>query len=194
MTKKIQEENNVSTVEKEPKKQNKNKTIRKLKFIVIALVLLILLVIFFLGSTLLKKTTELPSIDMGKTQENYVKYYGTIEGSLSYPSNFIPEMGICAENERTGEEFCSSEIKKDKKYMYGSGYSLEVPFGTYNIYAQLVDPESIGSGYNKNYRAYYSEFVTCGMDVKCESHKPIDVEVIGGETVSNINPQDWYAE
>ena len=211
MTRKIQKEDNVPTkdfqnseksdindaekgTEQETGKQNKNKTVRKLKFIIIALVLLVLFIVLFLGSALLKRTTELPFVDTGETQENYAGYYGIIEGSFSYPSDFIPEMVVCAKNEKTDEEFCSYEMEEDEKYMYGLGYSLEVPIGTYNIYAQLIDPESIGSGFNKNYKAYYSEFVTCGMSVDCESHRPIDVEAIGGETVSNINPQDWYAK
>jgi hypothetical protein len=178
MTKKIQE-------------GNKNRTVSKLKFIII---ILILFIIIFLGSMLLKKTTVLPSTNADKAYEDYTNYYGTIEGSFSYPSDFIPKMMVCAKNEKTDEEFCSYEMKEDEKYMYGFGYSLEVPFGTYNIYAQLVDPESIVSGFDKNYRAYYSEFVVCGMSIECESHKPIEIEIVGGEVMSNIDPQDWYAK
>jgi len=45
-----------------------------------------------------------------------------------------------------------------------------------------------------DYKAYYSEFVTCGLSVNCPSHKPIPVAVKTGETVNDIDPQDWYKQ
>lgn len=110
---------------------------------------------------------------------------GTIEGTLSYPSQFIPEdMQICAEDTNSADKYCTDEHIADSKYTTGFGYQLDVPAGTYNVYAYLQsDPE---------YRAYYNEFVTCGLSVDCESHQVIDVEVEAGETVSGIDPGDWY--
>ncbi len=192
------EESNAVDTEKEAnqntKKKAKSKTVRKLKITVALLVLFIFFIVFLLGSALLKKTATLPSSDANKMQENYAKYYGIIDGSLSYPSDFIPEMGVCAKNKKTKEEFCTYEMIEDEKYMYGFGYSIKIPAGTYNVYAQLTDPKSTGAELDKNYKAYYSKFVTCGMDVECKSHKPIDVKVNGGKTIFNIDPQDWYAE
>lgn len=43
-----------------------------------------------------------------------------------------------------------------------------------------------------NVRAYYSDFVICGLDAKCRSHKPIVVEVTAGAAVKSVHPQDWY--
>jgi len=113
------------------------------------------------------------------------KSTGFIEGSLSNPSEFIPEnMVICAENTATKKLYCTEEHLKDKKYTYGIGYKIEVPAGDYFIYAYL--PE------DKDYKAYYSEFVTCGFEVSCPSHEPIKVTVEINQTESNIDPQDWY--
>ena len=109
---------------------------------------------------------------------------GTIEGSLSYPSEFIPEeMEVCAENQSTKEVHCTSKHIQNPKYTYGVGYMLEVPAGTYLVYASLPGDD---------YQAHYSEFVTCGLSVDCPSHEPIPVEVEVGETVSNIDAVDWY--
>ena len=118
---------------------------------------------------------------------------GVIEGSLSYPSEFIPpDMTICAENLATKKLSCTLKHLKAKKYMYKVGYKLEVPPGDYQVYAYLPDPARYGASYPKDYRAYYSEFVKCGMSVDCPSHVAIVVKVKSGETVSGIDPQDWY--
>lgn len=111
---------------------------------------------------------------------------GIIEGSLSYPSETIPkEMEVCAEDIETKDLVCTKEQFSDTKYTFGLGYKIELKEGKYYIYATVLsDP--------KKYRAYYSEFVTCGLKTECESHKPIAVAVEIGKTVSKIDPQDWY--
>jgi hypothetical protein len=118
---------------------------------------------------------------------------GVIEGSLSYPSEFIPDdMTICAENLATRKIYSTNKHLKAKKYQYQVGYKLEVPPGDYHVFAYLPDPARYGAGYSRDYRAYYSEFVKCGMTEKCPSHAPITVKVQGGQTVSGIDPVDWY--
>ncbi|MBZ9569406.1 hypothetical protein KJA16_00605 [Patescibacteria group bacterium] len=111
--------------------------------------------------------------------------FGTIEGSLSYPSEFIPpDMKVCAENVETEELYCTEEHIKDSKYTYGEGYKVEVPAGNYYVSATT---EMI-----KGYKAYYSEFVTCGFNPDCLSHEPVLVTVEAGQTITSIDPQDWY--
>jgi hypothetical protein len=118
---------------------------------------------------------------------------GVIEGSLSYPSEFIPDdMTICAENLATQHIYSTDKHLKGKKYKYKVGYKLTVPPGDYHVFAQLPDPAKYGASYPKNYRAYYSEFVKCGITENCPSHAPIVVKVKSSETVSGIDPMDWY--
>src|SRR5665647_272175 len=96
---------------------------------------------------------------------------GVIEGSLSYPSEFIPDdMTICAENLATKKIYCTNKHIDARKYRYKEGYKLTVPPGEYHVFAQLPDPARHGADYSKDYRAYYSKFVTCGMSVKCKDH------------------------
>jgi len=112
---------------------------------------------------------------------------GTIEGSLSFPAGGIPtEMAICAENITTKEQYCTGKHLQDTARV---GYKIEAPAESYYVFAYL--PEG-GYGYEADYRAYYSKFVTCGQSVDCTSHKLIVVTVTAGETTSNIDPQDWY--
>jgi hypothetical protein len=112
------------------------------------------------------------------------KKLGTLEGSLSFPSSGIPDtLEVCAENTDSLEEICTGEILKGDDYEFGFGYKLEVPPGEYIVYARLP---------NDPYRAYYSDFVICGLAATCPSHKPVALDVAANMTLSNIDPQDWY--
>ncbi|NCN82529.1 MAG: hypothetical protein GW947_01050 [Candidatus Pacebacteria bacterium] len=112
------------------------------------------------------------------------KQLGTIEGSLSFPSSGIPDtLEICAENIKTEESICTGEIQKSDDYEYGFGYKLELPPASYTVYSRLP---------NDPYRAYYSDFVICGLVASCPSHKPVVIDVAENMTISNIDPQDWY--
>jgi hypothetical protein len=118
---------------------------------------------------------------------------GVIEGSLSYPSDFIPpDMVVCAENLATHQKSCTKKHLKGKQYTYRVGYKLTLPPGDYRVYAYLPDPAKYGAGFPQDYRAYYSEFVKCGMRVNCQDHTPLTVKVRSGESLKGIDPMDWY--
>ncbi len=119
---------------------------------------------------------------------------GVITGELSYPSDEIPkEIHICAENVGSAEITCTND------HIVGSGdngrttYRLEVAPGDYRVFAILPEGAEFKPSSGLDYRAYYSEFVTCGAQASCPSHEPITVTVNAGETVSDIGPNDWYA-
>lgn len=175
----------------EPKKK-KSKTIKRLIFIILFLLFLMALLVVIFCYILLKKTAIAPSTGAFEVAKQFENYYGKIEGSLGYPSEYIPAMGVCANNVKTKESFCTYKMIEDAKFTYGIGYEIEVPKGTYTVFAQLVDPEAMGADYEKDYKAYYSKFVTCGMSVDCDSHKALEVKVKGGESIAEIDPQDWY--
>jgi len=110
---------------------------------------------------------------------------GIIEGSLGYPGEEIPgDMQVCAENLLTKRQYCTGKHIKGKQYRYGLGYQIEVPAGRYHVFATTASL--------KGHKAYYSEFVRCGLRVDCASHKPIVVTVVGGQTAVGIDPHDWY--
>ncbi len=111
---------------------------------------------------------------------------GVVEGSLSFPSEYIPtDLTVCAETESGNKVNCSTEQIKDTRFTNGVGYSLMLPVGDYYIY-------SVSDSFNPNYKAYYNEFVECGLSVNCSSHNNILVNVSEDETVTNIDPIDWY--
>lgn len=120
-------------------------------------------------------------------EDTEIPQTATISGSVSYPSEYIPDtMTVCAENAFTYEEYCSESLIEDDSYVYGYGYALTVPAGSYYVYAVVpdLDPE---------YKAYYDEYVTCGMSIECDSHLPIMVTVLAGQEATEVDPMDWYA-
>lgn len=136
-----------------------------------------------------KKIDEMQGVIDGKKEEEEKaaaeNEKGFIEGSLSYPSNYIPkDMSVCAINLTTEKEYCTSEQIYDPKYTYTVGYKIEVPAGSYNVYATVPA--------QKDYKAYYSQYVNCGLKYNCTSHTPLEVKVEKDQTTSNIDPIDWY--
>lgn len=123
-------------------------------------------------------TTPLPTDTEGNL--------GSIEGSLSYPSEaFPPNLTVCAETTEGVLVKCTGNLIKDAKYTYGTGYRLQLTEGSYYVYAYVP-------GLNNNYHAYYNDFVVCGLSVDCPSHQKIVVGVQKGQTLTGIDPQDWY--
>lgn len=107
----------------------------------------------------------------------------TITGELSYPGEWLPEdLKVCAERVDTKQRTCTSRRQKRGRSMR---YELKVPAGTYYVFANSSEWNGAP--------AYYSEFVTCGLDSSCPSHKPIPVTVGAGERRTGIDPGDWYA-
>jgi len=105
---------------------------------------------------------------------------GKIAGSLSYPSDYLPDdLEVCAEETTSGEVTCTGGFEDNS-------YAMELPVGTYHVWARTDD-------YEAGYRAYYNEAVRCGLDVTCADRSAIDVAVKAGETVTGVDPADWYA-
>ena len=112
---------------------------------------------------------------------------GKIKGKLTYPSEFIPaDMVVCVEG--TTRTVCSNS--RDKAgYVFkvnrgAARYEISLPAGKYYIYGKTR--EMAGE------KAYYNEFVKCGMDVRCKSKKKIRLTVRSGRTISGITVGDWY--
>lgn len=104
---------------------------------------------------------------------------GKITGNLTYPSDAIPDdIDVCAETLDGKTRHCGAEQAE-------AAYTLELPAGIYRVYSYLKSKPAE--------RAYYSQFVRCGYNVACPSHEPITVTVEEGQTVSAIEPGDWYA-
>ena len=116
--------------------------------------------------------------------EEEVSTEGTITGTLSYPSEFVPAQRVVAFDVTDITRYYSVELSD------GGTYSIDVPEGTYVVLSYLIDPVSLGVA--PDLFAAYSKFVACGLSVDCEDHGLLPVSVEAGEVLTDINPGDWY--
>lgn len=112
---------------------------------------------------------------------------GKIRGKLTYPSEFIPsDMVVCVES--TERTVCSNSRQKFgyvfKVNRASAKYEVSLPPGKYYIYGKTREMRGV--------KAYYNEFVKCGMSVDCRSKRLIRITVRSGRTVSGITVGDWY--
>ena len=115
---------------------------------------------------------------------------GTISGRMSYPSDGIPaSMVACAENIQTGAAKCT---KSRTGWTSRVSYSLQLPAGRYHVYAR-ISAQDENAGDLARERAYYTEYMKCGMAAHCNSHRRIVLEVKPGETITGITVGDWWA-
>jgi hypothetical protein len=121
---------------------------------------------------------------VNKDQKAAVAGVGYITGRASYPSERLADdEKICAEN--VGDRATVSCV--DVGSSQTINYRLKVPAGNYYVYS-VTDNRS-------GYKAYYNEFVTCGLSVECpeSGHKKlIAVNIEAGKMASGVDPGDWY--
>lgn len=117
----------------------------------------------------------------------YAQIPGKISGKLTYPSDYIPpDMVLCLETKN--RNICSNS-KHIKGYIFkintrNATYSITLPVGNYYIYGLTNEMGGV--------KAYYNEFVRCGMDIKCHSKKKILLKVKSRQPVRGITIGDWY--
>lgn len=108
----------------------------------------------------------------------------TISGQLFFPGGYLPPQRLVAYDVDDIGAYYATEVYS------GNTYSLEVSPGTYYVLAYLIDED--GNADPSGYSGAYSEFVPCGLHVDCDDHSLIPVEVVPGQTITGIDPADWY--
>lgn len=105
---------------------------------------------------------------------------GTIQGTLIFPSNFIPAQRVVAINTANGQFLFTDTLDGQ------GGYVIEnVPPGTYHVIAYTLTTPYSAAG--------FSAAVPCGLSVNCTDHSLLDVTVTAGQVTTDVNPHDWYA-
>jgi len=121
---------------------------------------------------------------------------GTLVGSVSYPSEALPEgLVVCAEHAETLATRCTrpyqgrpgGDFTYGSQFTYGNGYNLDILPGEYYVFAQTP--------LLRETRAYYSALSLCESQAQepCLDHTPLQVIVQAGKTTNQVSPTDWYA-
>ena len=111
---------------------------------------------------------------------------GAISGTLSYPSEDIPPLRVCAISAANASRYrCVMTKANQEKYRIDA-----LGPGTYFVvaYPKVVE------GWRNATPGAYSKMVPCGLRRECIDHTLIPVHVRSGETSRNIDPGDWYAD
>jgi len=160
---------------------------KKSRFILIALSFVFALTVFFqiqpikanAGSVNLDKQSaaETPS-KIRSSSFDQSSTIAVITGKLSYPSERIPALTIFAIRIDNGfSTYYSIETPVDQ-----FSYAIEVDPGIYHVFA-----------YRDDLAAGYTKYVTCGLGAYCSGHSLLPVVVTAGDTIQDIDLQDWYA-
>jgi hypothetical protein len=112
---------------------------------------------------------------------------GKISGNLTYPSDYIPpDMVLCVES--SSKVICSNSKNKSgfvfRINTTSASFQITLPPGKYYIYGLTKEMRGV--------KAYYNEFVRCGMNVKCKSKKKIRLDVKAGRTIRAITVGDFW--
>lgn len=164
------------------------------------LLLPLMLVWFLLGcnflASLVRPATPTPTADLDATQtalaegirqtlaaaqptRTPVPQFGSIRGTLSYPSEFIPPLRVVALHLATQQAYFVDTAENQTSYQIDN-----LPPGEYYVIAYTQDGLLAGG---------YTQMVPCGLSVECTDHSLIPVVVQAGEVTTGIDPGDWYA-
>ncbi len=109
---------------------------------------------------------------------DYFPEMGTVQGELMFPASGIPALRIVFFNP-DGSVAAYTDTTAGQ-----NTYSMDMPVGTYTVVAYSVEGGVAGG---------YTQAVPCGLQYGCDDHTLIPITVKAGETLTGINPNDYYA-
>jgi hypothetical protein len=130
-------------------------------------------------------TAQVPTLTVTTTvTPGFILTTGFVQGSLSYPSDFIPPLRIVFwDVSSSAYQYLDTPVNQ-------MGYLIELPVGTYYVVAYAMDQFGVPTGLAGG----YTQAVLCGLQVGCTDSTLIPVTVVAGGTVLDISPGDWYAD
>lgn len=105
---------------------------------------------------------------------------GSISGTLSYPSEYLPPMRVCAFELAEGAPYCVRTGKNQAQYRLDG-----VPPGDYLVLAFPQEADALPGGYTGCVR---------NLSADCRDHDLQPIIVAAGQTTPDIDPADYYAE
>ena len=105
---------------------------------------------------------------------------GRITGTLSYPSEYLPPMRVCAFELAEATPYCVRTGKDQAQYRLDG-----VPPGDYLVLAFPQEADALPGGYTG---------CVPGLSADCGDHDLKPIIVAAGQTTPDIDPADYYAE
>lgn len=105
---------------------------------------------------------------------------GRITGRLSYPSEYLPPMRVCAFELAEATPYCVRTGKDQAQYRLDG-----VPPGDYLVLAFPQEADALPGGYTGCVR---------NLDADCRDHDLQPIIVAAGQTTPDIDPADYYAD
>ena len=134
-------------------------------------------------------STPVPTLEPSPTPEPVatnsaqqpVSEFGSISGTLGYPSEGIPPLEVFAINKAQPTKFFKVLTKQNQ-----TTFTIEsIEPGTYVVVAFPQNSAQLTGG--------YSQAVACGLSVECTDHSLVPVIVTAGKLSSGVAVKDWYA-
>jgi hypothetical protein len=113
---------------------------------------------------------------------------GNVNGTLCYPSDYIPEMNVYLKNVDNNNIYLANIKEGQKTFKF-----KKITSGKYVVYAYTK--EKVAQELNgKPLKASggFTKAVPCGLSVECNDHSLIKFEVKKGKTKESISICDWY--
>ena len=104
---------------------------------------------------------------------------GRITGTLSYPSEYLPPMRVCAFELAEATPYCVRTGKDQAQYRLDG-----VPPGDYLVLAFPQEADALPGGYTGCVR---------DLSADCRDHDLQPIIVAAGQTTPDIDPADYYA-
>ncbi len=105
---------------------------------------------------------------------------GAITGRLSYPSEYLPPMRVCAFELAEATPYCARTGKDQAQYRLDG-----VPPGDYLVLAFPQEAHALPGGYTGCVR---------NLNADCRDHDLQPIVVAAGQTTPDIDPADYYAD
>jgi hypothetical protein len=120
-------------------------------------------------------------------------FAGTITGGVAFPGDSIPALTVVAVEQSTGRQYTVATRAGQRSYR------LDVPAGTYIVFAVPHGPGVEDEAGEPPLRGAYSAFSQCVLNSPekaaeggCQDHRLLTVDVGGKDTRKRIDLYDWY--
>ena len=117
-----------------------------------------------------------------------VKKKGEINGTLCFPSEYIPKMTVYLQETNLDTTFKLTTIENQRLFKF-----TNIPYGKYYAFAYTIDKVYIDTNdFKFKANGGYTQVVPCGLTVNCKDHSLIIIKLNNKEFKDTISICDWY--